>query len=70
MKSTLFSEGDQQHKTIYYTYSSADNSENSLSNKYYETIRDSEMVDGEKIVENVFALTVESLSGVDPTFSC
>ena len=70
VKSTLFSEGDEQHKTIYYTYSSADNSDNSLNNKYYETIRNSEIVDGEKIGENVYAMTVESLSGVDPTFSC
>merc|ERR1712065_102873 len=69
VKSTLFSEGDEQHKTIYYTYSSADNSDNSLNNKYYETIRNSEIVDGEKIGENVYAMTVESLSGVDPTFS-
>ena len=44
--------------------------DNRLNNKYYETIRNSEIVDGEQIGENVFSMTVESLSGVDPTFSC
>ena len=70
VKSTLFSQADEQHKTIYYTYSSSDNGDSRLNNKYYETIRNSEIVDGEQIGENVFSMTVESLSGVDPTFSC